>query len=311
MLDGAIVPDGNVARRLPADARLDVVVLGDEVFDQGDESIAFVRRDALEAKAVHAAREDGVPARHRVGADGGVNGVEGEADVGGGAPGAVVGAFGAAGLRVVRVAPLDLEVLEEILEGFAQAVVEIVGAGVEGVAACGGHLAEAQGGIVAGVLFEGHVAVPFVSGGLAFRLVGLVAVALGDALGDEGDDFGVVAVEWVEGVCHDVVLGGAAGSSGDAVDDFLVCLVVEVLIAEYGNTTLGNCDIIVVRGSADTFLDNDLLVMARSRNSASALGDLRASTKSRSENSEPIPGVKYFCLKTSITPAFVSGPCQT
>ena len=72
-----------------------------------------------------------------------MDGVKGETRVGGGATGALVGAFGAAGLGVVRVAPLDREVFEEFLEGFAQSVVEVVGTGVEGVAACWGHLAQA------------------------------------------------------------------------------------------------------------------------------------------------------------------------
>ena len=242
MFDGAVVPDGDVARCFPADAGLDVVVLGDEVFDQGHEAGALVRRHAFEALAVHAPREDGVPACDGVRADGGVDGVEAEARVGGGAAGAAVGAFGAAGLGVVRVAPLHLEVLEEFLHGRAEAVVEVVGAGVEGVAARVGDLAQAQGGVVARVLLKGHVAVPFVSGGLAFLGVGLVAVAFGDALGDQGDDFGVVAVEGVERVGHDVVLGRAAGRGGDAVDDFLVGFIVEVLVTEYGDTTLGDCE---------------------------------------------------------------------
>ena len=81
---------------------------------------------------------------------------------------------------------------------------------------------------------------PFVGGGLAFFGVGLVAVALGDAFGDERDDFGVVAVEGVEGVGHDVVVGGAAGGGGDAVDDFFVGFVVEVLVAEDGDAAFGN-----------------------------------------------------------------------
>ena len=46
---------------------------------------------------------------------------------------------------------------------------------------------------------------PFVGGGLAFFRVGLVAVAFGDALGDQGDHLRVVVVEGVEGVGHDVV----------------------------------------------------------------------------------------------------------
>ncbi len=191
---------------------------------------------------MHAAGEDGVPARDGVGADGRVDGVEAEADVGGRAARALVGALGAAGLGVVRVAPLDVEVLEELLERLAHAVVEIVRAGVEGVSARVGDLAQAQRGIVAGVLFEGHVAVPFVRGGLALLRVGLVAVAFGDALRDQGDDLGVIAVERVERVGHDIVLGWAAGSGGNAVDDFLVGFIVEVLITEHGDTTLGNCD---------------------------------------------------------------------
>ena len=241
VLDGAVVPDGDVAGRLPADAGLDVVVPRDEVLDHGEEAAALVVGDAHEAAAVHAAGEEGVPARDRVRADGRVHGVEAEADVGGGAARARVGALGAASLGVVRVAPLDAEAREEALEGLAQAVVEVVRAGVEGVAARGGDLAQAEGGVVAGVLFERHVAVPLVRGGLALLGVGLVAVALGDALRDQRDDFGVVAVERVERVGHDVVLGGAAGGGGDAVDDFLVAFVVEVLVTEHGDTTLGNC----------------------------------------------------------------------
>ena len=81
--------------------------------------------------------------------------------------------------------------------------------------------------------------------GLALLLVGLVAVAFGDALRDQGDDFGIVAVERVERVRHHVVLGWAAGSSGDAVDDFLVGFIVEVLVPKYGYTTLGDCDAVV------------------------------------------------------------------
>ena len=152
---------------------------------------------------------------------------------------------------------------------------------------------------------------PFVRRGLALLLVGLVAVAFGDALRDQGDDFGIVAVEWIERVGHHVVFGWAAGSSGDAVDDFLVGFIVEVLVPEYGYTTLGDCDSNIGEKLWDCSSDEDLLVMAKSRNSASALGDLRASTKSRLENSEPMLGVRYFCLKTSMTPVLVSGPCQT
>ena len=240
MLDSAIIPNGDIAGGLPPHARLDVMVLSDEVFNHSLKPITLVFSDALEANAVHAAGEDCIPARDGIGADGGMDGVESEADVGGRAAGAGVCAFSAASFGVVRVAPSDGEVLEEFLEGGAHAVVEVVRAGVEGVAARVGDLAEAQRGVVAGVLFEGHVAVPFVGGGLALLGVGLVAVAFGDALGDQGDDFGVVVVEGVEGVCHDVVFGGAAGGGGDAVDDFFVGFVVEVLVAEYGDTTLGN-----------------------------------------------------------------------
>ena len=62
---------------------------------------------------------------------------------------------------------------------------------------------------------------PFVRGGLALFMIGLVAVAFGYSLWDQGDYFGVVAVEGVQGVCHYVVVGWAAGGGGDAVDDFL------------------------------------------------------------------------------------------
>lgn len=154
MLDSAIVPDGDIPRSLPANACLDIMVLGDEVFNHGPEPGAFVLGDAHEPAAVHPAREDGVPARNGVRADGGVDGVETEADVGGGAARARVGALAAAGLGVVRVAPLDLQVLEQLLERLAHPVVEIVGAGVEGVSARGGDLAQAQGGVVAWVFFE-------------------------------------------------------------------------------------------------------------------------------------------------------------
>ena len=154
MLHGAIVPDGDVAGRLPPHARLDVVVLGDEVLNHGHESLALVVGDALETAAVHAAREHGIPARDGVGPDGWVDGVEAEVDVCGRAARALVGTLGAAGFGVVRVAPFDFEVLEELLEGLAHPVVEIVGAGVQGVSARVGDLAQAQGGVVAGVLFE-------------------------------------------------------------------------------------------------------------------------------------------------------------
>ena len=242
VLDGAVVPNGDISRRLPANARLDVMVLGDEVFNHGHESVAFRFGDPLETAAVHSAGEDGVPARNGVGADGGVDGLEAEAGVGRGATRSLVRALGAAGLGVVRVAPLDLEVLEELLERLAHPVVEIVRARVEGVSACVGNLAQTQRRIVARILLKRHVAVPFVRGRLALLRVGLVAVAFGDALRDQSDDFGVIAVERVERVCHDIVLGGTTGSSGNAVYDFFVGFIVEVLITEYGNATLGNCD---------------------------------------------------------------------
>ena len=83
---------------------------------------------------------------------------------------------------------------------------------------------------------------PLVSGRLTFALVVLVAVALGDAFGDEGDDFGVIAVERIEGVGHDIVLRWATRGGGNAVDDFFVGFVVEVLVAEHSNTTLRDCE---------------------------------------------------------------------
>lgn len=79
-------------------------------------------------------------------------------------------------------------------------------------------------------------------GGLPLLRVGLVAVAFGDALWDQSDDFGVITVERVECVGHDIVLGWTARCGRNAINDFLVGFVVEMLIAEYGDTTLGDCD---------------------------------------------------------------------
>lgn len=242
VLHRAVVPDGDVAGVLPADARLDVVVLGDELLDHGHEPVALFLGHAFEAAAVHAAREDGVPAGDRVRADGRVDGVESEADVGGGAAGAFVGALGAAGLSVVRIAPLDLEALEEFLEGLAQPVVQVVCAGVHGVASCLRDQAEAQRGIIGRVFLKGHVAVPLVGALLALLGVGLVAVSLGNALRNERDHLGIVAIKRVEGIGHDVVLSRASRGDGDAVDDLLVGFIVEVLISEHCNTTLGDWD---------------------------------------------------------------------
>lgn len=154
---------------------------------------------------------------------------------------------------------------------------------------------------------------PFVRRGLALPLVVLVAVAFGDAFGDERDDFGVVAVKRVEGVCHDIVLSGPPRSSGDAVDDLFVGFVVKVLVAKNSNTALRNCGCFSAGDDMEGYVLRkwNTLVTARSRKIASALGDWRAPARSRSENSEPRPGVRCFCLKASMTPVFESGPCQT
>ena len=66
----------------------------------------------------------------------------------------------------------------------------------------------------------------------------LIAIAFGEALWVLSDGFGVVAVEWVERICHSISLGWATRSSGNLVDDFFVGLLVEVPITKYGNTTL-------------------------------------------------------------------------
>ena len=56
---------------------------------------------------------------------------------------------------------------------------------------------------------------------LLFR-VDLIGIAFGDALRDWSDGFRVVAVGWVERMCHYIILGWATQSCGNPVDDFFV-----------------------------------------------------------------------------------------
>lgn len=135
MVDGAVVPDGEVVEVLPAVADLEVVVLDDEVDEPVEEVARLVVGEALDALDVVADGEDALPARHGVRADDGVVRLEGFPYVLGGPAHAgedleavVRGRLVEDGLRAVRG-----QALEELLHRGREAVVDFVAGGPEGV----------------------------------------------------------------------------------------------------------------------------------------------------------------------------------
>lgn len=69
MVDGAVVPDGEVVDVLPAVAHLQVVVLDDQGDEPVQEALGLVVREPFDPLHVRAYREHALPARHRVRAD--------------------------------------------------------------------------------------------------------------------------------------------------------------------------------------------------------------------------------------------------
>lgn len=201
MVHAPIVPDRDVVLRLPLQPHLQVVVLDDELHKPVEKVLALIVRQPVDPLDVVAHGEDGLPTRHGVGADDGVDGLEDLADVLGCAPrrGVHVEVVALGRLVEARLGVVPRQGVEEAAEGGRDAVVELVSRGPEGIAAGLGQLDEAEEGIVAGNGLEGDVRVPLAPAALATAVGALgeeaVFVELLGLLGRDDADFVVLAAE--------------------------------------------------------------------------------------------------------------------
>lgn len=232
----------------PFEANLQVMVLGDGVVEFLQDVLAFVRMDFVDVFRKGTDGEDTLPPGDGVGAHDGMDGRERPADVlwraarvdiEGGTP--RVGGFDEA-VTDER----GRQTLEEMLDGFAEALVDLVAGGPQCVAAGLGQLDQPQAGVVGGDRLELDVAVPL--RGVVASLVLLVRVREELLAVHRGDvaDLGVVA-EFSGPVEHGVNVQcrcrGLTGQLAQALYKFLLELVGEVVLcAEEDDASLADLE---------------------------------------------------------------------
>lgn len=221
-------------------------------------------------------------------------------------------------LRVVRG-----ERVEEGTQRRGDAVVQLVAGRPEGVAARLGELGEAEERVVAGDGLERDVRVPLVLIGLPAPVAdprgaagaagGAEAVRVERFLLLRGDDADFVVAAAVltrrvaDGVDVQARGGGLAGELAEALDEFLLEVVGEVvLLAEEDDAALGDWGVLVRVCRAEGGREG-VLVMARSRRSSSLLGARSHLTRSTPENSRPMTGVTSNELNWSRAPLRLRG----
>ncbi len=140
MVNGAVVPDGEIIDVLPAVADLKVVVLDNELGEPVEEVLGFSLAEAVDLSNVVANSEDTLPAGDRVGADDGVDGLKELADVLGGTTLSTVNLKAVAVSSLVE-AGLGIcggQGVKEALDGLGDAVVDLVARSPERI--CSSHV---------------------------------------------------------------------------------------------------------------------------------------------------------------------------
>ena len=128
MIDGSVIPDGQVVDMLPLEADLEVVVLHNQLDKPVEEVLALLVREAVDALDVVADGEHGLPPRYWVGSNEGVNGLENLADVLGSAAGGRVDGEVVAlgGVVEERLSVVSSKSVEELPQLGGDAIVELI-----------------------------------------------------------------------------------------------------------------------------------------------------------------------------------------
>lgn len=264
MVHAPIIPNRHIIHPLPLEPDLQVMILHNQLAKPPQEMLALVLGQPVDPLHVVAHGKHRLPPRDRVGADDGVHGLEHLADVLRRAArrrvhGEVVALGGGREerLRVVRG-----ERVEEGAQRRGDAVVQLVAGRPEGVAARLGELGEAEERVVAGDGLERDVRVPLVLVGLPAPVAdprgaagaagGAEAVRVERFLLLRGDDAdfvvatAVLARRVADGVDVEARGGGLAGELAEALDEFLLEVVGEVvLLAEEDDAALGDWGVLV------------------------------------------------------------------